>query len=577
MLLLIPISFVSGILTVFSPCVLPILPVILASGIEGNKRRIQGIIVGLVVSFTVVTLLLSTIVQVFDVPADTIRLVAVGLLVLLGIGLLFPVIMQTVQNEIEKRWHFQPKSNTDGGFGGGVLAGISLGIVWTPCVGPILAVVATLSAVSTLSFGTFLITLAFGLGTALPLYLIALGGKRISTRLNFFKHNSEKIRQVFGVVVLLTALSIYSGADRALQAWTLENLPESWTLMVTRFEERIPVQDQLRELEGSPESNSSRSINTEKAEKNSPQKQSPAEGENEKAIVQHVSLQNDFDGAKVAREDLQQGCPAMDCIPSIEDPVFESAATADGWLEPDDRVFAVYYKGVARAYPQRIMNWHEIVNDRFDDTFVAVTFCPLCGSAVAFERKVDGIVTEFGVSGKLHNSDLVMYDRYEGNLWQQITGEAIVGPAARREEFLETIPIITTDWANWKAEHPDTEVLSRDTGFSRDYGRYPYGTYEEDEQLLFGVPGLDTSLPIKTVVYGIELEDNSKAYPESVFENTPVIEDTISSIPVRLERLDDGTIAVTNLDSDEAVVPTRLFWFAWAAFHPDTELYQLPD
>jgi len=555
MLLLIPISFVSGILTVFSPCVLPILPIILASSVEGSRRRIQGIIVGLVTSFTIATLLLSTFVRAFGIPADTIRILAVVLLVLLGIGLLFPIIAQTIQNEIEKHWHFQPKANTDKGFWGGFWAGVSLGIVWTPCVGPILAVVATLSAVSTFNLGTVLITLSFGLGTALPLYLIARGGQKISSRLGFFKQNSEKIRQVFGVIVLLTALSIWSGADRALQAWTLKHLPESWTLMVTRFEKQLGVDQHLKNLEDRPA-------------------QARDAPEGEEVIVRQVRLADDFTGAKVERSDLLQGCPVMDCIPSIEDPVFESAEAADRWLNHDDRIFAVYYQGIARAYPQRILNWHEIVNDWFEDVPVAVTFCPLCGSAVAFERRVDGIVTEFGVSGLLHNSDLVMYDRYEGSLWQQITGEAIVGKAARRDERLQQVPIITVNWQQWKEEHPDTAVLSRDTGFSRDYGRYPYGTYEEDDQLLFGVPGLDTSLQIKTVVYGIEVGDHSKAYPESAFDQSPVIEDTVGTTPVYLEREADGTITVTNLQNGESIIPIRLFWFAWAAFHPDTEVYR---
>jgi len=236
-------------------------------------------------------------------------------------------------------------------------------------------------------------------------------------------------------------------------------------------------------------------------------------------------------------------------------------------------VFAIDYMGVQRAYPQRILNWHEIVNDTIVSDPVAITFCPLCGSALAFERKVDGVITELGVSGRLHNSDLVMYDRYEGNLWQQITGEGIVGPSARRDEKLKQVPIITTTWGEWKKEHPNTQVLSRETGYSRNYDQYPYGTYEQDNQLLFGVKGLNKSLQIKTVVYGVEIGGLSKAYPESVFDGQKIIEDQIGSINIRLEKLDSGEIKVTNLEAQEEIIPIRLFWFAWAAFHPDTDLY----
>jgi hypothetical protein len=256
-------------------------------------------------------------------------------------------------------------------------------------------------------------------------------------------------------------------------------------------------------------------------------------------VVRDVSLASDFTGAKIAPSDLLQGCFGKDCIPSINNPNFESAAAAS-WLQDEDRVFGINYKGVARAYPQRILNWHEIVNDEISGEAIAVTFCPLCGSALAFKRQVSGVITEFGVSGKLHNSDLVMYDRYEGSLWQQITGEAIVGPAAQRDEILEKVPIITTSWGEWRKEHPDTQVLSRDTGFVRDYDRYPYGTYEQDDELYFGVKNLNKQLPIKTVVYGVEINGVSKAYPEDVFAQTPVISDKVGGNSIRLEKTEGG-------------------------------------
>lgn len=237
-------------------------------------------------------------------------------------------------------------------------------------------------------------------------------------------------------------------------------------------------------------------------------------------------------------------------------------------------VFAVDYKSVQRAYPQRILNWHEIVNDTIAGDPIAITFCPLCGSALAFERIVDGVITEFGVSGKLHNSDLVMYDRYEGNLWQQITGEGIVGPGARRNEVLKQIPIITTPWGKWKKQYPNTQVLSRNTGHSRDYDQYPYGTYERDNEIYFGVKDLNRQLQIKTVVYGVEINGSSKAYPESVFDKKKAIEDIVGSIAIKLEKTEAGQIKVINLQTQEEIVPIRLFWFAWASFHPDTELYK---
>lgn len=291
-------------------------------------------------------------------------------------------------------------------------------------------------------------------------------------------------------------------------------------------------------------------------------------------VVRDIALQNDFDGAKIAERELLQGCAGQDCIPSIDEPVFETAEQAGAWLDPEDRVFTIEYKGEFRAYPQRILNWHEIVNDTIAGDPIAITFCPLCGSAVAYEREVNGVITEFGVSGKLHNSDLVMYDRYEGNLWQQITGEAIVGPAARRDEYLAPVNIFTTTWAEWVAEHPETLVLSRETGFIRDYSAYPYGTYEEDDRLLFGVEGTDTTLQIKTVVYGVEAGGESKAYTEEALRRDGTIEDKLGGVPLLIEYTDADELYVTELLEGEDIPHVRLFWFAWAAFHPDTQLYQ---
>lgn len=554
MFLLIPIAFISGVLTVFSPCVLPILPIVLASGVDGRLMRIRGVIVGLVVSFTVITLSFSAIVRLLGIPADTIRWVAVFFLFVFGISLLFPVIWNTLQGAIERYWHISPIRTTNASFWGGFVTGVSLGVVWSPCVGPIVASVATLAALDSFSLVSILLVFSYAVGTGVPLYFIAKGGARASLGLAVFKRKNQMVRRLFGLVLIGTAFFIWFGIDRALQAWTLSTLPSSWTQIATNFESTFNVTDRLKSLQ---------------KEKTLIMKGKPGS-----VVVQNVNLQNDFTGAKVRPSDIEQGCfGGKDCIPSIDKPQFESANQAT-WLRSDDTVFAINYKGVVRAYPQRILNWHEIVNDMIAQDPIAITFCPLCGSALAFDRRVDGIITEFGVSGKLHNSDLVMYDRYEGNLWQQITGEAIVGPAARRNEVLTQIPIVTTTWGKWKKEHSNTEVLSRETGHSRDYDAYPYGTYEQDDELYFGVKNVNKRLQIKTVVYGVEVGGKAKAYPASAFDKNSVITDTISDATIRLEKTDAGAIKVTNLQTNETIVPIRLFWFAWAAFHPDTELYQ---
>ncbi len=286
-----------------------------------------------------------------------------------------------------------------------------------------------------------------------------------------------------------------------------------------------------------------------------------------------IKLADDFEGAKVKKSDLQRGCPRKDCIPSIDEPQFETVSEADEWLGNDDRIFGVVYKGVERAYAQRILNWHEIVNDEIAGDPIAMTFCPLCGTAVSFVRKVSGQTAEFGVSGFLHNSDLVMYDRLEGNLWQQITAEAIVGPAARRDEKLELLNTITATWEDWKSEHPDSQVLSKPKNFLRDYSRYPYGTYEEDGEIYFGIENSDERLHPKKVVYGIIVNEEPKAYPLDKIEAQRSFEDTIGSTTVVVEYSGDGKVTFTDKSSGEEYIPLRGFWFAWAAFNPTTQLY----
>lgn len=267
---------------------------------------------------------------------------------------------------------------------------------------------------------------------------------------------------------------------------------------------------------------------------------------------------------------LMQGCPGKDCIPSLDKPKFESVSAADRWLKPDDVIFSLNYKGESRAYPQRILNWHEIVNDVAAGDPIAITFCPLCGSALAFDRRVEGQVLEFGVSGKLKNNDLVMYDRQTDTLWQQITGEAIVGKL--KGEKLKQISLDGLRWEQFVQENPQGKVLSRETGFSRDYSTYPYGTYEQDRETLFPVEGgPDETIHPKSVVYGIEVLGRFKAYPEDKLKKQKV-KDLVDNVAVEIADK-NGDVTVKRLDTGEEIVPVRLFWFAWKAFHPETELY----
>ncbi len=264
------------------------------------------------------------------------------------------------------------------------------------------------------------------------------------------------------------------------------------------------------------------------------------------------------------------GGPAPDGIPSIDAPRYVSVEEAEAWIDDDEEVLALEVNGVVRAYPHQVLVWHEIVNDTIAGKPVAVTYCPLCGSGIAYERRLDGEPVEFGTSGKLYNSNLVMYDRTTGSYWTQIDGVSIVGELAGRE--LMPVSIDTVVWGEWKRFHPEAEVLSRETGFSRAYGSDPYAGYDESERLWFPVEARDDRIHPKAVVFGVEVDGVHLAFREDALLERLVLEHEVEGVPIVASRAHDGTVTVIREDTGNEVIKQRVFWFSWYAFHPDTRL-----
>jgi hypothetical protein len=200
-------------------------------------------------------------------------------------------------------------------------------------------------------------------------------------------------------------------------------------------------------------------------------------------------------------EELKSGGPPPDGIPPIDDPRFHKPDQVD-WIAAEEPVLALELNGDRRAYPLKVMIWHEIVNDTVGGVPVAVTYCPLCNSALAYDRRIGGQVLDFGTSGQLYNSDLVMYDRQTESLWTQLLGKAVVGELTGTD--LTAYPVATVAWEDWRAANPDGWVLSRDTGHPRDYGRNPYARYDDPEgqPLLFDKEA-DARLPAMARVVGL--------------------------------------------------------------------------
>ncbi len=285
---------------------------------------------------------------------------------------------------------------------------------------------------------------------------------------------------------------------------------------------------------------------------------------------------NGFDlrGALVPVEEIVRGGPPRDGIPALSDPKFEPAAQAR-WLEDDDRVLALEEGRGAKAYPIRILNWHELVNDELGGEPVLVTFCPLCGTGMAFDPCVDGRRLTFGVSGLLYNSDVLMYDRQTESLWTQIGSRAVSGPLRGKE--LRQIPLLHTTWGRWRKSHPETLVLSRNTGYDRDYDRDPYLGYGRDPRLMFPIAQTDGRLEAKALVLGIALGGSAKAYPLAELARQPSpIRDRVGERELLVYFDHDSQTAFATDLHGEPMVGTVAYWFAWSAFRPGTALWAEP-
>lgn len=295
------------------------------------------------------------------------------------------------------------------------------------------------------------------------------------------------------------------------------------------------------------------------------------------AVASSSDIKNGFqlENALVPAKEIHKGGPPRDGIPSLDNPRFIPAGRAD-YLKGKDRVLGVSIDGIARAYPIRILNYHEIVNDTVGRKAVVITYCPLCGSGTLFFSTIGGRRFEFGVSGLLYNSDVLMYDRQTDSLWSQLMSQAISG--RMKGERLVQLPVSHTSWQDWLSRHPETTVLSDDTGFRRNYRMDPYPNYGRDGRLYFPVSHSSNEYGRKEPVMGLELTGKFKAYAfKELRKGAPRFKDEVGGIELHVEfDKEHETARILNADGDE--LPTTIaYWFAWYAFHPDTEVYKTPQ
>lgn len=305
---------------------------------------------------------------------------------------------------------------------------------------------------------------------------------------------------------------------------------------------------------------------------------------------------------------IKGGGPPKDGIPSIDNPVFASIRDSN-FMSDSDTVIGLEINGQAKAYPLFILVWHEIVNDVVGGTPVSVTYCPLCYTNQVFERVIDGQAVEFGTSGKLYNSNLLMYDRFTESYWSQALGMAVTGELSGYQ--LNLIPFDVITWGDWKKIHPDTLVLTTDTGHIRSYATDPYGSYYTEPRIMFPVEHSDDRMNPKEIVVGFNQGDVYKAFKQNEIESNVLINDFVGDTPILLVSLfsensrafervidgktldfeyTDGKILDSQTNSEwnydglsisgkhQGKQLQRMpiepgFWFSWVAFHPETLVF----
>jgi len=541
------IAVLAGILTVLAPCILPLLPIVIGSSeTDGRQisRRSLVVIGSLSVSVILFTLLLKASTLLIDIPQSFWSTFSGTVIVLVGLAIVFP----SLWAQVPYMQKLSVLSNKAVGAGyqkknyfGDALIGLALGPVFTTCSPTYLFIIATILPAGFLA--GFIYLLGFTFGLALSLLLIAYFGGQLVNKITIHMGAANLIKQIFGGLIILVGIAILTGYDKKLETTILDagygatiNFEES---LIGRF---------------APKSNTSKSeVSIGKPAIDVPQ-----------ALGRHFP-KTDFSKADPKLAQAISGGPGKDGIPAIDKPIFVSLQE---FTYPDSvQAIVLVGKEATKVYPYNILTWHEIVNDEIDGTPVAVTFCPLCGSAIVFNRSLpDGTVTTLGVSGSLLESNMIMYDRATENLWQQSTGETLAGSLHPAELDLEPFQLLTV--GEIRKIYPNALVLSEDTGHRRDYGRNPYAGYEDDNRFVFEPSGIDNTFPPKTIM--VVFKDNKSTFtaPWLALREAGNASISVNGKTYTLTASEAGELIITDNESIEYPFYFEM-WFSVAVQHSD--------
>ncbi|MBM3261201.1 DUF3179 domain-containing protein [Candidatus Kaiserbacteria bacterium] len=533
------VAIVAGILTVLAPCILPLLPIVIGSS-ETSERRIGGrslVVIGsLSVSVVLFTLLLKASTLLINIPQSFWSVFSGTIIVLVGCAIVFPSLWSRIPF-VQKISIAGNKAIGTGyqkkNYWGDALIGLALGPVFTTCSPTYLFIIATILPAGFVL--GFVYLLGFTLGLAISLLLIAYFGGQLVNAITSHMGAANRAKQLLGVLIILVGIAIFTGYDKKLETAILDagygatiNFEE---VLIERF---APKTESAAGQTGSA---------------------------NVPANLKRAFSKTDWSFADPSLEQALSGGPGKDGIPSIDTPKF---VPVHAFKHPDSVQAIVMHDGSkVKVYPYNILNWHEIVNDTVAGIPVAVTFCPLCGSAIVYDRRVGGETLTFGVSGYLLESNMIMYDREHEALWQQSTGEVLAGRALDTQLNLAPFQLMTI--GEVKQVYPDALVLSEETGHRRDYARNPYAGYEDSEGYIFSPSREDVRYPSKTIFVVFRYKGTSVGTPYLKLKEGMVFKTDVHGNTIRLVR-DGDLLTITDPSGGELPFYFEM-WFSFATQH----------
>jgi len=491
------------------------------------------VIGSLSVSVIVFTILIKATTLLIDIPQMFWSVFSGTVIVLVGLAIVFPSLWARIPF-VQKISTLGNKAVGTGyqkkNYSGDALIGLALGPVFTTCSPTYLFIIATILPAGFLVGFVYLLGFTFGL--AISLLLIAYFGGQLVNKITSRMATANRVKQVFGILIILVGVAILTGYDKKIETAILD----SGYGATINFEESL--------------------IN-----RFAPRKENASEQQSSVNVPQNLRRTFSKTPWNMVDPNLEKalsGGPGKDGIPSIDNPLF---LPIDTFRHPDSVQAIVMNDGnTMKVYPYNILNWHEIVNDTVAGVPVAVTFCPLCGSAIVYDRRVDGEILTFGVSGFLIESNMIMFDRERESLWQQSTGKVLAGRDLTTELALVKFQLMTI--GEVKKKYPEALVLSENTGYRRDYALNPYAGYEDNDNFVFEPSKDDGRYPSKTIFVVFRAEDKVVGAPYLKIVDGMSFKTSVNGNAITLERQGD---LLTITDSRGVELPFYFeMWFSFA-------------